>query len=164
MKKAAFKIIALLSTGLLAGAFFYASLNVVPTFSEVKPAVHLSFRTALMQHNGISMPIIMLLATITPSLYAFTVNKHEKIIRTFAFMATVLALASFLTTFFGNVPINGIIKTWVPDAPPDNWQALLKRWNFFHSIRTMTAIGSFVCMILSGQLQRDISPAITSRQ
>ena len=50
------KLIALTVTGLLAGAFFYAFVNVVPTFYEVPENVHFIIRTQLMSHNGILMP------------------------------------------------------------------------------------------------------------
>ncbi len=149
MIKIIFKSLALFSTGLIAGAFFYAYLNVVPTFYDIKPAIHLSFRTALMKHNGISMPILNFAVIISSVFFVFFINKNENIIRAFAFTATLLSLITFLVTFFGNVPINGIIKTWNPDNPPHNWEIILKKWNFFHSIRTLTAIGSFICMILT---------------
>ena len=46
------KFMAILSTGLLAGAFAYAFFTVVPTFYDVPLEVHLTFRNALMRHNS----------------------------------------------------------------------------------------------------------------
>jgi len=148
------KFISLLSSGLLAGAFFYAFINVVPTFKDVSQNVHLIFRTALMRHNGITMPVLMVLSIFTSLLFALTVNQGEKNIRVIAFLSGFFALASFLTTRFGNVPINQIIKTWIPEAPPKEWKLMIRRWDFFHYIRTITAFASFVSLLLCSILSK----------
>ena len=43
--------------------------------------------------------------------------------------AGVLAVLIWtLATFIGTVPINAAVLTWRPDAPPENWKAIIKRW------------------------------------
>lgn len=135
----------MLATGLLAGAFFYALLNILPTFYEVPVNVHLVFRTQLMTHNGITMQALMALSIITPFWYA-RLCKHFKRTRNLAYLSSVLALGSLLVTRFGNVPINQVIKTWVHmPVPPENWKAILHQWDIYHAIRTICA---FLCSVL----------------
>ena len=142
---------ALISTGLLAGAFVFTLLNLVPTFYEVPVNVHLIFRTQLMNHNGITMQILMGLAIITPLWYAL-LCRRVIIVRNFAILSAGLALASLLVTRFGNVPINQLIRTWVPADPPGNWQLVLSNWDIYHGIRTATAFGCFLFFILATHL------------
>jgi Domain of unknown function (DUF1772) len=116
MEKVA-NVLALLSSGLLAGAFAYGFFAVVPTFYEVPLVVHLNYRDALMRHNGIYMQIAMAASILAPIWWAFTMD-GPKGSRWFAISASLLSLISFIVTRFGNVPINRMIRTWSAVAPP----------------------------------------------
>ncbi|MBS1689802.1 MAG: DUF1772 domain-containing protein, partial [Bacteroidetes bacterium] len=140
------KFVALLATGLLSGAFMYGFLNVVPTFYEVPLNVHLIYRVQLMRHNGITMQTLMGLSFITPIWYA-VLCKGSRAAKSFAILAACMALATFLITRFGNVPINQVIKTWLPSNHPANWEAVLQRWDTFNFIRTLTAVACFISFI-----------------
>ena len=145
------RFIGLLATGLLAGAFFYALLNVVPTFYEVPVNVHIVFRTQLMTHNGVTMQGLMALAIITPFWYA-RLHKHFKTSRNLAYLSAGFALSALLVTRLGNVPINQVIKTWVNmPAPPHNWQAVLHKWDVYHAIRTVCALLCFISFITASK-------------
>jgi uncharacterized membrane protein len=145
------KFIALIATGLLAGCFFYGSLNLVPTFYEVPVNIHLLFRTQLMNHNGITVQTLMGLSIIVPLLYAW-LNRRTPVARNFAILAACLALTALLVTRFGNVPINQMMRTWEPSAPPENWRAILSRWDVFNLIRTAAGVGCFLSMITAGHI------------
>lgn len=139
---------ALFAAGLLAGTFFYAKFNVLPTFGEVPQEIHLSFRVALMKHNGLIVQALMAIAIISSIWFTWTV-KRQRGTRIFAGAAILLTIATFLITRLGNVPINTQIRTWVVTVPPANWNAILERWDFFHTCRTITAIGSFVSVLMA---------------
>lgn len=136
--------LALGSTGLLAGAFAYALVSVVPTFDAVPMDVHLRFRTQLMVMNGIFMQALMGVSLLSGFWYAATLRGAT---RWCAVGAGLLALTSLLVTRFGNVPINGLIKTWSAAALPPDHAELLHRWELFHDLRTATAIAAFVLLI-----------------
>ena len=140
-------ILALLSTGLLAGAFAYGFFTVVPTFYEVPLEVHLTYRDALMRHNGIYMQISMAVSILTPFWWAFSMD-GPMISRLLAISASSLAVTAFIVTSFGNVPINQMIKTWSALTPPSDYKELLGRWLVFHDVRTVTAVASFLCMVI----------------
>lgn len=151
--KTAIKFIALIATGLLAGAFFYTFVNLLPTFNEVPVNVHLIFRVQLMSHNGITMQTLMGLSIIGPLTYAW-LNKGDVGARNFALLTSGLALSALLVTRFGNVPINQIIRTWEPDAPPVGFRTILERWDSFHLVRTCAGIASFITMIIATNIKR----------
>jgi len=140
--------LALIASGLLAGAFTYGFFAVVPTFYEVPLAVHLTYRDALMRHNGIYMQIIMAISVLAPIWWALTMD-GPAVSRRLCITASLLSVLSFLVTRFGNVPINRMIKTWNAATPPPDYVQLLDRWMTFNAIRTATATLGFVCITVA---------------
>jgi uncharacterized membrane protein len=136
--------LALLSTGLLAGAFGYGAVNVATTFNAVPLDVRLTFHSALMQVNGIVMQTAMALAALSSLALAVLARGTQ---RRLAGAAGALAVASFLITRFGNVPINGRIKVWAVTGPPADYATHLQRWEAFNVVRTLTAFVAFVLVI-----------------
>jgi hypothetical protein len=112
------KAFALLSTGLLAGAFGYGAVNVAYAFRAVPLDVRFTFHTALMQVNGLVMQTMMALAVLSSLLLAVMARAVPRLL---AAVAVALALTSFLVTRFGNVPINGQIKQWAVTSPPADY-------------------------------------------
>jgi uncharacterized membrane protein len=140
--------LALLSSGLLAGAFAYGFFAVVPTFYDVPLEVHLNYRDALMRHNGIYMQIAMAASILAPIWWALTMDGRKNS-RWLATSASLLAALSFVVTRFGNVPINRMIRTWSAIAPPADYERLLNRWMMFNDLRTATAVIGFACIIFA---------------
>ncbi|MFI6166427.1 anthrone oxygenase family protein [Nocardia sp. NPDC051052] len=56
-------------------------------------------------------------------------------------------IASFLITRLGNVPINHKINRWAVEGAPADYAAILTRWDYFHDLRTTTALIAFALMI-----------------
>ncbi|NBE56045.1 DUF1772 domain-containing protein [Streptomyces boluensis] len=137
--------LALMSTGVLAGAFGYGAANLVPTFNSVPLDMRLSFHTQLMQMNGITMQGAM--ATSALSALALAVLTRGTT-RRLAGAAGLLAIASFLITRFGNVPINGRIKQWAATSAPADHAEILARWEAFNYARTGAAFVAFALLIV----------------
>jgi uncharacterized membrane protein len=53
----------------------------------------------------------------------------------------------YLATFIGTVPINEALLTWRPDAPPENWKTIIKRWERLDMVRAWAAITAFACFL-----------------
>ncbi|UCA53785.1 DUF1772 domain-containing protein [Streptomyces sp. WA6-1-16] len=136
--------IALMATGLLAGAFGYGAANLVPTFDAVPVAMRLDFHAELMKINGITVQGAMVASTFSSlTLAALTRGRA----RALAAAAGLLTFASFLITRLGNVPINGRIKQWAATTPPADHAEILHRWELFHHARTLTAVAAFALLI-----------------
>ncbi|MFM9369943.1 anthrone oxygenase family protein [Streptomyces sp. Da 82-17] len=137
--------LALLSTGALAGAFGYGAANLVPTFDAVPLDLRLSFHARLMQRNGITMQAAMAVSALSClTLAALTCGRTRQL----ASGAGLLAIASFLITRLGNVPINGRIKQWAVTSAPADHAEFLARWEAFNQARTATAFAAFGLLIL----------------
>ena len=148
MKFQLIRILALFLTGLIAGVFFYGTFTVSPTFYEVPSSIHLAFRTALMNHNKSIVMGLVLAGMMSIALYAWE-SRQIKLVRTLCLCALILTLFSLLITRLGSVPINLQIKTWDPLSPPENWLTILKRWDLYNAVRTVTSIASFGCLLLA---------------
>jgi uncharacterized membrane protein len=61
--------------------------------------------------------------------------------------AALCFLASGLITRFLNQPINAVVMTWSPDAPPANWTQLRDEWWRWHVLRTIAAIAGLSSLI-----------------
>lgn len=67
--------------------------------------------------------------------------------------AGVLALLGWtVATFAGTVPINSAVVHWQLAALPDNWLALMRRWERLDSLRTAAAGTAFVCFLAAAAL------------
>ncbi|RAS60673.1 uncharacterized protein DUF1772 [Lentzea atacamensis] len=141
--------LALLSTGLLAGAFGYGAVNVATTFNVVPLDVRLTFHSALMQMNGPVMQTTMALAALSSLVLSVLARGTHRYL---SGAAGVLVVASFLITRFGNVPINGQIKVWAVTTPPADYAPHLQRWETFNIVRTLTALVAFVLVIVIATL------------
>ena len=141
------RITSLFLTGLIAGTFFYGTFCVLPAFYEVSSAIHLGFRTALMNHNKIVVMTLVLLAMLTIIFYCWEARKI-KVARTLCALALIFTIISLVITRVGSVPINLQMKTWNPVSPPADWLTTLERWDLFNAIRTATSIGSFCCLLI----------------
>lgn len=138
------KGLALLSTGLLAGAFGYGAVNIATTFRAVPLDVRLTFHAALMQMNGLVMQTTMAIAALSSIALAALVRGKSRLL---AGAAGALVVISFLVTRFGNVPINGQIKVWAVTAPPADYVAILRQWDTYNIVRTVTALVAFALVI-----------------
>lgn len=136
---------ALLSTGLLSGAFGYGAANLVPTFNAVPLDMRLSFHAELMKMNGITMQAAMGASILSSLTLAVLTGGRARLL---SGAAGLLALVSFLITRFGNVPINGRIKQWALTSAPADHAEILRRWELFNNMRTLTALAAFVLLIV----------------
>ncbi|MFB4284152.1 MULTISPECIES: DUF1772 domain-containing protein [unclassified Nonomuraea] len=137
--------IALLATGLLAGAFGYGAANVVPTFNAVPLEVRLTFHTAMMKVNEPVMQSAMALAILS----SFTLAVMSRgLPRRLAAGAGVLALTSLLVTVFGNIPLHADIREWAATTAPAGYAEILRQWETFHTIRTLTGLAAFASLII----------------
>jgi len=151
MRTKLIQALALLSTGLLAGVFYYGTFTVVPAFYEVPIEIHLKYRVALMNHNAVYVQLLTIIAIVMPAWYAL-ISKHARLIVIYAVGSAIAALISILTTRFGNVPINHLITEWEATGAPKNWREILDQWNIYNDIRTMFALASFILILIASQI------------
>ncbi|MGW4283966.1 anthrone oxygenase family protein [Nocardia sp. NPDC004750] len=140
------RVFALVSGGLLAGAFGYGAVNVLYAFRRVPLDVRFTFHTALMSVNGVVMQTLMGLTILSAMVLAARSTGRSRLL---AGSASLLAIAAFLITRLGNVPINQKIKIWAISGPPADYAEILTRWETFHVARTACAVLAFLLIALT---------------
>ncbi|MGO1051422.1 anthrone oxygenase family protein [Crossiella sp. CA198] len=148
-------LLALLSGGLLAGAFGYGAVNVATTFNAVPLEVRLTFHSALMQMNGPVMQTTMAAAALSALALAVLCRGLPRVVGA---LAGLLVVGSFLVTRFGNVPINGQIKVWAVSGPPAGYAELLSQWETFNVVRTVAAVLAFALIGWLVVSRRSLTP------
>jgi len=155
------RIFTLLLSGLIAGTFFYGTFCVLPAFFDVPIDIHLAFRKTLMQHNKFLVMLLVVLAICFHSAYLFMIRKN-KLAWSLCLLALLLTVLSLLVTRFGSVPLNLLMKTWNPAAPPSNEATILGKWNVYNAIRTASSITSFVLLLALAEILPSAKPSTTS--
>lgn len=56
-----------------------------------------------------------------------------------------------LCTRFANQPINAVVMSWSPAAPPADWAALRDRWWHWHELRTAVGVAG-LSLLIAGHL------------
>jgi uncharacterized membrane protein len=138
--------VALLGTGLLAGALFYGWANVTPTFASVPLDVHLTFRTELMTRNGVVMQGLMAVS-FGAALWLAVAARGR--VRAGAAGAAALTGVTFLVTRFGNVPINAEMREWAAGALAPDFQQRLLVWGAFNDARVATSVAAFGLLLVA---------------
>jgi uncharacterized membrane protein len=110
-----------------------------------------------MNLNAIVMQALMAASFVTSAGLAVAARGRA---RGCAVGATVLTLATFLVTRFGNVPFNAEIRAWAAGALVPDYQERLATWGVFNDIRVATAVGAFALVIAAAGLLRPARAAV----
>jgi uncharacterized membrane protein len=109
-----------------------------------------------MKMNSPVMQTAMTLTALSALALALVHRGRERLL---AAGAALLALASFLITRFGNVPINSDIKKWAVSSAPADHAEILRRWDLYNNLRTLTAVVAFALLITLALRRRAARPA-----
>lgn len=148
-------IILVLLTGLSAGLCFTWTNAVSPGIGKLDD---LGFLQSFQQMNRTILNPVFFLVFFGPfllnliNLYVFR-KASSIVIGEFIAAATLYISGVVLITIFGNVPLNELLdKTDLAAATPEELSSLRlkfeKQWNRLHLIRTVTAIASFLLLLI----------------
>jgi hypothetical protein len=135
----------LLFAGLLAGEEFvirYGVRGPVATL-DVRPQIQL--RQALIRKLRILVPIMFGLALVSAVMATIQAGAAQG-----ARYAGIVSLLVFIcVTLFGTVPINAAALEWNANSPPENWRAMMQRWEHLDSVRTWAAVLALMFFLAS---------------
>ncbi|EOD63498.1 anthrone oxygenase family protein [Amycolatopsis vancoresmycina] len=133
-------------TGVLAGEELIVRYGLHPALSRLDEHAHLLARQALVRRLRVVVPIVMLLAAALTAAVLVVVTGPGLALR----WAAALAMAAFLLlSFLGTVPINIQVDRWRADAPPPDWERVVRRWARIDVLRSAAAAAAFLCAILA---------------
>jgi uncharacterized membrane protein len=136
-------VVNLICAGILAGEEFVIRYGVRKPIASLEISPHIQVRQELIYRLRILVPVIFMAAFLS----GIAVTLVDGFTHGSAFhFAGLLGLISFITvTLAGTVPINAAVLDWKPVSPPENWRAMLSRWERLDTVRCWLAIFAFVC-------------------
>lgn len=127
-----------LGAGLLAGLYFAFAVAVMPGLRGLDDA---AFVNAMNRINvSIVNPIFLLVFFAAPAL---AVVASVLVRSPWAYAGAVLGVITLLITIVANVPLNDAL------AAGGSRAAFEKAWTMFNLARTLTGVGSLVCLLLA---------------
>gem|GEM_PF-462709 len=133
--------------GILAGLEFVVRYGVQPALTTIEDRSSILARIALVNRLKVVVPLIMLPSFLVGvSVLIFSGDGPGY---AFRWVGVAASIALLLFSFLGTVPINMQISDWTADAPPEGWQALVKRWEFIDVFRSSSAIIAFISFVVA---------------
>lgn len=144
------RIIAIFSSGLLAGILFGDRMGATFARPSLSPSSFLQFQQIQHVHFARMMPPLTLAAIAGGLGWLIMVraqwNSSQFWLVTVATGAMVLAAVLTLRV---NIPINNQLMTWSLAAPPENMREIWNRWERVHTIRTVLWLGAFAFEVIT---------------
>jgi len=94
------------------------------------------------------------MATVLATLAAAFLSRGDRAHVTLLLCAAGLFVAGGLITRLLNMPINALVVTWSPQAPPADWVLLRDAWRRWHILRFSAGAAGLALLILAALRQR----------
>ena len=139
-------IIALLFSGVLAGAELMVRWGIQPALTALDDHSHLEARQSLVRRLRVLVPAVMV-PTLLLSIAVLIVGGEADGLA-FRVAAVVVFVAYAVIAFTGTVPINIQVIDWDPALPPADWKRTLSRWERIDVFRSSAALLGFVFLAI----------------
>ena len=143
----ALEFIGVFLAGILAGEEFIVRYGVQPALSRLDDFSHIRARQALVRRMRWVVPAIMV-PTVLVAIVVVIIGGWGP--GCWFRIAGLAALVAFLLfSFLGTVPINIKVNDWDLDNPPEDWKALVARWQLIDVFRSGAAILAFAFFLVA---------------
>jgi hypothetical protein len=142
------QFIALLLTALSMGVHFGTWLTEQPLRDTQSGALFIEVHKGRDRVVARVMPILGSASLIFLALGVFLVRAVPAAFA-LSLAGLLLCLGDMFITLLVNVPINGKVQSWQPEAPPQEWALIRDRWERFHSIRSLLVVSGFTLFAAS---------------
>ena len=136
----------LLLGALVAGTMFGIWMGYNP--AGLSADVYISQQQNAIRALNVVMPVLGGL-TIGLTLVAAAIAANDRTRLILLLSAAGCFIVAGLITRLLNQPINAIVMTWSPSAPPTDWMQLRDDWWRWHVMRTMAGIGGLSLLIIA---------------
>ena len=137
------KVVALSAAALVAGGTVTVWRGFPP--QGLSPGAFVEMQQDAIRGLNVFLPAVALVAILATLALAWLARGVR---RQWLLSALVLFFVAGVITRFGNQPINAIVMSWTPDAPPEGWQALRDRWWGLHLVRTAIICVGYLALLL----------------
>jgi len=146
----AFDFASLVLAALLVGAMFAVCLLFNPSGLDASTyVIHQQWGIRALHPD---MPVLGIVTAVSILAAAF-IWRDDRAHLTLLLLAAALIIAAGLITRLLNLPINAVMITWSPDAPPADWIQLRDAWWRWHLLR-FSAGTAGLCLLILAALRR----------
>ncbi len=136
------------ATGLFAGLLWTFAVGVNPLYATLDGPTYASIQQKMIGTIDAGIPPVLILTAVAPLVAPITLG----VTRQWRTPVFALTLSAFLLYMLGvmvftvvlNVPINNVILSWDPAAPPADWAQARDEWDRLNAIRTPISVLAFV--------------------
>lgn len=140
-------ILVLLVSGVFWGTWFSLSRSIEIT----SPETFLENGRLIIKNLAVPMRILMPLTILSMGLVLWLYPEKSGSGFYLSVVSVILMIITLLITVLIEVPIDNRIKRWTTATLPKDWKAIRSRWQYYHTLRTFTSLGSFA-FLLAGTL------------
>ena len=137
--------------GILAGEEFIVRYGVQPSIRSLDDRAHLLARVALVRRMRIVVPVIIVPTVLCAIAVLILTDTSDG--GGWRWAGAIALLAFVLFSALGTVPINIEVIDWQADDPPDDWKAVVCRWERIDIFRSSAAIIAFACFLVALAVQ-----------
>jgi uncharacterized membrane protein len=138
----------LLLASLVVGTMFGIWLGFNP--SDLSPRAYVEQQQHAIRALNVTMPVLGGITALLTLTAAFLARQNPTAMICLLLGFVCFAMAGIVTRFL-NQPINAIVITWPPDAPPSNWTELRDAWWKWHIVRTAIGVVG-LCLLIAANL------------
>jgi uncharacterized membrane protein len=135
------EFVGLLFAGVLAGEELVVRYGVQPALTALEDRAHIQARQALVRRLRVLVPVIMG-PTVVIGIVVLVVGGSGPGLA-FRWAGAIALIAFVLFSFLGTVPINIQVNDWHVDSPPNDWRAVVHRWEQIDVFRSSAALLAF---------------------
>jgi len=107
--------------------------------SELSPGAYVELQQHAIRALNVTMPVLGAVTSLLTLAWAVLARRNHR--QAMLLLAAIgCFVAAGLVTRFLNQPINAIVITWPPAAPPSNWMELRDEWWRWHILRTVVGL------------------------
>ena len=153
------RVLAVVSTGLLAGIFVAHRMGVQIAAPELHPSSFVQLQQIIHAHYVRFMPPLVLTALLSSAAWAVLVRSGWKTAELWLVAASVLAiLVIAVATRAVNVPLNDQLMTWSVASPPPNLREIWAPWDRVNTLRAVLATAALVLEAIALGLVAAVPP------
>jgi uncharacterized membrane protein len=134
----ALQFLAAFGAGLLAGIEVAVRFGVRGPLAALDQQPHLRMRQGLIRTLRLLVPSVFVPTLLLGAVATILAGTATGAV--FRWLAVAALLVWTATTFAGTVPINQAVAEWDPAMPPQDWRAVIKRWQTLDTVRTWAAL------------------------
>lgn len=133
---------------LVTGVFWGTWFTMTRSISDFSAAEFIHIGKVIIANVANPMKILMPL-TILLLIVSTWMEYRKKDTAFYLFLTSlILMVITLLITILVEVPIDNQIKTWTAATVPNDWESLRVKWAWYHGLRTITSIASFLLFSL----------------